>query len=151
MKTFSTAYNRPEGSSLDQKDQSSKTKQSEKDNCDINKIMERFNRTGQLPRLRTIEPIFGDVRTPDYQTAQQLIIDAKKAFMELPSKVRQYFGHDPQNYVKALTNPSEETKKALLKFGLMVESQPTTDDTLREIAKNTKPESKKPSGNSTPT
>ena len=48
---FFTRFDAPEGSKIDQTGQKSKTRQSEADACDINKIMERFNRTGRLPMM----------------------------------------------------------------------------------------------------
>lgn len=144
-------YDRPMGSTIDQSGQRSRTRQSEKDNCDINKIMERFNRTGQLPQMRTTPPQYGDARIVDYQTAQQIIKDAKSAFNELPAKVRQEFGHDPQNYLQALSDTSKDNVQKLLKLGILIEREEEPKEVLKRIASNTKKDAEKSSGNSTPT
>jgi len=54
MKTkFKANYEPSQGSEFNQEGQISRAVQSEADNCDINKIMERFNRTGKLPIMQT--------------------------------------------------------------------------------------------------
>lgn len=122
------------------------TVQSEKDSCDINKIMERFNRTGQLPHMISRAPTYGDARVVDYQTAQQIVIDAQKQFNSLPSATRKHFGNDPQNFMSAISdayeNPSEEKTRKLLDLGILMEVKESSDQILSRIAKNTEKEEK---------
>lgn len=139
---FYTRYNAPEGSSIDQSGQKSRTKQSEADNCDINKIMERFNRSGKLPVMQTQPARYGDARVVDYQTAQNLIKEAKEQFMALPSKVRKAFGNDPQSFLSSIGDPSEENIANLKKLGILIERKPTPEEVLNQIAQNTKPAEK---------
>lgn len=141
---FHTRFNPPEGSVIDQTNQLSRTRQSEADSCDINKIMERFNRTGKLPVMQTQPPQYGDARVVDYTTAQQIVIDAKKQFMSLPADTRKAFGNDPQAFLNAIGDYSEDNQKNLLKLGILVPKQETPEQTLKEIARNTKPEAKLP-------
>jgi len=148
---FYTRFNAPQGSQLDQSGQKSRTRQSEKDNVDINKIMERFNRTGQLPTIRTVPPQYGDARVVDFATAQQIVKDAKSSFNSLPAKARQHFGHDPQNFLKAISDRSEGNVKKLLELGILVQQEETPQETLKAIAKNTEKALAKNSGNSNPT
>ena len=135
---FYTKYDRPKKDfALDQKGEPSLTRQSEADQCDINKIMERFDRTGQLPVSLKAQPQYGDARTVDFQTAKQIVIDAEKAFKELPAKARQHFGHDPENMLKALSDTSEGNAKKLIELGILVEKEEDPTQTLQRIAKNT--------------
>jgi len=132
----------------------SRVRQSEKDTCDVNKIMERFNRTGQLPIVQRVPPQYGDARAVDFQTAQQIVKDAQDSFNKLPSKVREHFGHSPQNYLKGISDTSEDNQKVLHKLGILVEREPTEKDLLKEVVKNTKKVEKdleKKPGNSNPT
>ncbi|UOF78624.1 scaffold protein [Microviridae sp.] len=140
---FYTKYNPPkhegfatEGESL--------TRQSEADACDINKIMERFDRTGQLPVSMKAPPRFGDARMVDFQTAKQIVIEAENAFKELPAETRKYFGHDPKNMLEAISNATEADKADLLKLGIIVEKQTDPVDVLQQIAKNTEKVDSKP-------
>lgn len=43
----------------------------------------------------TRQPIWGDFTALDFQTYQDTILDAKRAFAALPSPVRRHFGNDP--------------------------------------------------------
>lgn len=151
QRKFYTRFDPPMGSELNQEGQSTKVRQSEKDNCDINKIMERFNRTGQLPSVKQIPPRYGEAIPVDYQTALQIVKESKDAFNQLPAKARQYFGHDPQNFMLALQDTSEDNTKKLLELGILQTIKPTPEDTLQQIAENTKKSEEKPSGNSNPT
>lgn len=136
---FFTRFDAPEGSKIDQTGQKSKTRQSEADACDINKIMERFNRTGRLPMMQSVPPQYGDARVVDYQTAQNLIKDAKKQFLTLPAKVRKAFGNDPQAFLSALGDNSPENAKRLLELGVLVKAKETPEEMLQRIADNTNP------------
>lgn len=135
--TFKTRYDRTKKVTLNQKGEKSKTRQSEADSCDINKIMERFNRTGQLPRMQSLPPQYGDARIVDYQTAMQIVKDSNDAFMQLPATTRRHFGDSPQNFMSALQDPSDDMKKQLLKLGVLVERKPDEKELLNAIAKNT--------------
>lgn len=136
---FYTRFNPPEGSTIDQSEQKSRTVQSESDQCDINKIMERFNRSGKLPSMQTIPAQYGDARVVDFATAQQIVKDAKNQFASLPAQTRKHFGNDPQAFLNALNDQSEDNQKNLLKLGILVERKPTPEEVLSRIAENTKP------------
>lgn len=86
-------------------DDVSLTKQSFADECDINKIVERFLHTGQLPQNVSL-PQFGDYsQTLDYQTALNLVIEAQDAFMQFPHDVRARFSNDPAQFLDFVNNP----------------------------------------------
>lgn len=148
---FKNRYSPSQGRVLDQTGEESLTRQSEADSCDINKIMERFTRTGQLPVTVNIPARYGDARIPDFQTAQQIVNDAKNAFNELPAKVRQHFGHDPKNFLEALNSPSPEVVDLFLQNGVAIEREESPQQVLKQIAKNTEKSLEKKSGNSDPT
>lgn len=137
---FFTRFDRPETDfAFSQEGEVSMTRQSEAESCDINKIMERFDRTGQFPISMKAPPLYGDARMVDFQTAKQIVIDAEAAFKELPAKTRQHFGHDPQNMLAALSDTSEANRNKLLELGMLVEREESPELTLQRIAKNTEP------------
>lgn len=137
---FKNRYTPSEGSTLDQSGQKSRTVQSEADTCDINKIMERFDRTGKLPMTQVQPPRYGDARVVDFATAQQIVKDAKDQFAQLPALTRKHFGNDPQAFLEALNDQSEDNMKNLLKLGILIPKQETPEDVLKQIAQNTKKE-----------
>jgi len=132
---FYTRYDRPKKDFGLKCEDESLTRQSEADSADINKIMERFDRTGQLPHVMKAPPQYGDARIVDFQTAKQIVIDAELAFNELPAKARQYFNHDPENLMSALTDPKKE--QDLLDLGIIVQRDTDPLDVLKQIASNT--------------
>jgi len=120
----------------------SKVRKSQKDECDINKIMERFNRTGKLPTMQTRPPQYGDARVLDYQGAQNLIKEAKQQFMALPAIARKAFGNDPQVFLEAINDNSQENVEKLLKLGILIPRKESPEEVLNRIAENTKPAEK---------
>lgn len=90
-----------------------RTVQEFKDECDINVIMERFGRTGEVP---------GDFRAPvsgdftgisDFHTAMNMVRQAQESFDSLPAQLRQRFNHDPQSLMQFLEDGSnlDEARK----------------------------------------
>lgn len=133
---FHTRFNPPKDPGF-KTDGESLTRQSEADACDINKIMERFDRTGQLPTVMKAAPMYGDARIVDFQTAKQIVIEAENQFKELSPEARKYFNHDPQNLLNAITDASETVQNKLLELGILVQREETPQDVLKQIAKNT--------------
>lgn len=95
-----------------------RTQQQFQEECDINTIVERFGITGQLPNnLRMpIQEEFID--TMDYQTALNKLMEADKAFMELPAAVRKEFQNDAGRFVDFVSNP--ENVEQCREWGLAV-------------------------------
>lgn len=73
----------------------SATKQSFKDECDINVIMKRYEQSGVLQHLARGEPQYVDASSLDYQASMELVVAAREQFMALPSRVRERFQNDP--------------------------------------------------------
>lgn len=74
--------------------------QSQKDDADINVIVERFGITGQLPQSAVL-PRYEDFdEIFDYRTAMDAVVAADRAFLALPAKIRARFGNDPQQFVE---------------------------------------------------
>lgn len=136
---FYTRFNPAPKITLCQKGEKTRTVQSEKDSCDVNKIMERFNRTGQVSHIVSAQPQFQDnTSTLPYEEALMTIQHAQEQFMSLPAKTRQYFGQDPKNFVETILNPSEGDLKFFREAGIVVDHHPPVEQILLEqIAKNT--------------
>lgn len=111
---FRTAYRHgarvgdtvPEGESL--------TKQAFKDECDINRIVRRFIKTGQIPRGRP-GAAFGDFTgVGDFQAMQNKVLAARVAFMQLPAAVRARFGNDPAQLIEFLGDKANQAEAVRL-------------------------------------
>lgn len=86
-------------------DEEDMTQQSDKDDCDINVIMQRYATTGQLPQVQAkwLSGDFSDIT--DFRDAQDRIIGAREAFNELPALVREKFNNDPGEFIEFASNP----------------------------------------------
>lgn len=80
--------------------------------CDINSLMERYEKTGFLPdHLNRGEPRYLDVSdVPDLMQAHQVLQDATAAFMSLPATVRRDFDNDPIKFINFAENPENIEK-----------------------------------------
>ncbi|WNK12446.1 MAG: internal scaffolding protein [Microvirus sp.] len=94
-----------------------RTKQSFKDECDINTIMAQYMRTGILDNLNKRPPRYIDASGIEFQASMQLIADAKQAFSALPSQLRDRFHNDPARFLHFLDNP--ENREEAIKLGLV--------------------------------
>lgn len=103
-----------------------RTQQNFKDECDINVIMERFGKTGQLPaNMRT--PSFEDYSSvTDFHSAMNAIRSASEDFMRMPAHIRARFDNDPQLYLEffADNRNRDEAKKLGLIMPDPVEPSP---------------------------
>jgi phage internal scaffolding protein len=77
-----------------------RTQQEFKDECDINVIMERFGRTGELPDDYRA-PVSGDFTgITDFHSAMNAVRQAQESFNELPAELRARFNFDPQRLIE---------------------------------------------------
>lgn len=98
------------------------TKQSEKDACDINRIMRRYEATGMLEHTSRIQGVFSDVSDAvDYQSALHVVDSATNAFYSLSAKVRKRFNNNPAELLDFVRNPAN--RKEALDLGLLREQQ----------------------------
>jgi phage internal scaffolding protein len=94
-----------------------RAQQHHKDECDINVILERFGKTGQVP-VNAISGTYGDFSgVHDYHTAMNALIAAESEFAALPAQLRNKFANDPANLVQFLDNP--ENRAEAEKLGLV--------------------------------
>ena len=96
-------------SDIDTRGDKIRTKQSAKNECDINQILARYLRTGVVSpeNMAKRQAVFGDVsETPDFHAAQNQVIAAKDAFMTLPAKIRSRFANDPGQLLDFCADPN---------------------------------------------
>jgi len=89
-------------------------KQSEKDSCDINVILRRYEKTGILPDLIKQDPQYGDFAdVPDFQAAHAIVSMAMAQFEALDAPLRKRFDNDPAQFLAFATDKAnlEEMRK----------------------------------------
>lgn len=93
------------------------TKQSFKDECDINRIMARYQATGLLPNINEMPPQYLDVTGLDFQEHQNFIAGAFSMFHELPSALRARFSNNPGEFLDFCSH--EKNRPELAEMGLL--------------------------------
>ena len=82
------------------------TRQEFADECDLNVLMARYEKTGLLPQHPNARPVYGDFADlPTFQEAQHIIMAASDAFASLPARVRKEFDNDPAKFVEFASDP----------------------------------------------
>lgn len=124
-KKIYSLLNRPKGSTL-QFGNKDLTQQQFKNDADINEIVRRAKKTGSLidPSIKVGRvPQFGDFSgVVDYHTAQNQLIEAKNAFMQLDPYVRQRFRNDPHELIEFLSD--DKNRDEAEKLGLVSRKMP---------------------------
>lgn len=104
-------------SGLDFKNDRGLTKQSQKDDADINVITRRYEKTGVLPDLIRAEPRYGDFTdVPSYQASLHIVAHAEEQFAALDAHTRARFQNDPAKFLEFATNPASLDE--MVKMGL---------------------------------
>ena len=75
------------------------TKQAFKEECDVNQIMKKYQKTGVIDHVNRFGGDYGFADSGDFHQAMSLIADAQTMFNELPSQAREHFGNDPARFL----------------------------------------------------
>jgi len=122
-------------------------KQSFKDECDINKIMAKFQKTGVLNHYAKHAPSYQDIPALEYSDALNIIATADTMFEELPSETRKQFDNDPEKFLEFVNNPEnleEMREMGLAKPGQHLPQAPqSTQSNESGGGKGKEPEAKK--------
>jgi len=110
---------RPHSITFDKKE--GMTKQSFRDECNINKIMAKFQRTGLINHYAKHAPQYMDIPAIDYHEALNIVADAESMFEELPSTIRAQFENDPHKFLEFVQDPNNLDK--MREMGLAKPSQ----------------------------
>ena len=136
--TFVTAYGPKNRQPMFFPPEEGKTKQEFKDECDIHSILKRYQETRTAEHINHRQAVFADVTALDFQTAMNVMADARSAFASLPSEVRDRFKNDPAEllaFVEDEANAEEAAELGLLSpEGIAAIAQRAKDAEAAEIA-----------------
>lgn len=103
-----------------------KTKESFRDECDINNILRRFRDKGQVPTNVKTNPVYLDTSNiGDYQQSLNVVIKAKESFDSLPAKVKERFHNDPWSFLNFASDA--RNIQEMVSLGLAVQAAPQGD------------------------
>lgn len=94
----------------------SRTKQAFAKDADINRILERFRKTGTLPPGKGVPEYLDVSEVGDYKTAMDQLIQAEEDFRMLPYDVREACDHNAGKFLDMMADP--EDRKILESKGL---------------------------------
>lgn len=95
----------------------SKTQQHFADECNINKMLNRYSQTGLINQNKRTPKFMNLIGVPQYLEAQSLVIRAQEQFAGLPAEIRARFGHNPAQLLSFLDN--ESNRPEAIKLGLI--------------------------------
>lgn len=101
----------------------SRAKQSFKEECDINTIVERFGITYQMPAGIEMPNNQDFSEVEDFHTAMNAIAKSREAFEKLPADLRYRFHNNPAEFVDFCSDDNNRTEAE--KWGLV---QPKTPE-----------------------
>lgn len=88
-----------------------RTQQAFKPECDINRIMQKYQKVGQFGHVTQATAAYGDFSTAqDYMASVQSCRDAQADFDGLPSSIRDRFKNDPGALLDFLNNQENEAE-----------------------------------------
>ena len=93
-----------------------RTEQCHRDECDINKIIAKYDRTGVLNHVNDFEARYEDLTGLDYQTMLNTVANANSMFEGLPSEIRNQFANDPANFISFMDD--ENNNEQMYEMGL---------------------------------
>ncbi len=108
-----------------------RTKQSFKDECDINLIMQRAAQGGTISHVTKYEGMYADFSDYNFGIHIQKLTEGREVFDALPAEVRREFGQSPQAFFDHVNDPVNMAKPD---FGLPALAKPGTQ--LRKISEN---------------
>ncbi len=83
-----------------------RTKQCHKDECDINKIMARFEKTGTISHMAKYEVVYADFSDYDFHAHITKLAQGREVFDDLPGELRKEFAHSPQAFFEYVNDPA---------------------------------------------
>jgi hypothetical protein len=114
------------------------TIQSEKDNCDINVIMNRYATCGTPLPYRTdgVQPVYADVsELGDYMENYQRCKQAEEMFNALPSALRKELDNNPANLIPFIQDKKNESR--CIEYGLI--NKPIVEAPKAPVVVNSNP------------
>lgn len=91
-------------------------KQEFKDECDINVLMKRYQKTGLFPQPAATPRYVNNIGAPTYQESLGIVMEAQSMFASLNSELRKRFDNDPAKFLEFCSDPKNGDE--LIKLGL---------------------------------
>lgn len=118
----------------------SRTKQEFLEESNINNIMARYQKTGQITHLANGTPKYGDFATAeDYYSASNRVLEAQHTFDALPASVRDRMENNPANLISFMDDPDNLDEAVELGLVILREDPPTPPERPPEATEEPPP------------
>lgn len=118
----------------------SMTVQADKDKCDINKIMDRYHKSGMVTHLSGRGGSYLDVSEfQGYRESLEIVRHADEAFAGLSAKVRDRFKNDPVQLLAFLSDPKNREEAESLGLVQKRDSRPVATEKVDTATGEVKP------------
>ena len=105
----------------------SRTKQSFKEETEINNIVARYQETGLLDHINKHGPRYNEMPSQDdFAEAMNLVTSSRSMFNELPANLRNRFGNDPAQFLDFVGD--ENNREEMISLGLLPHPEPGPDE-----------------------
>ncbi len=91
-----------------------RTKQSFRDETDINQILKRAQKSGTISHMTKFQPRYGDFSNFDFLEAQVMLAKGGTIFDELPVELRREFNQSPAEFFDYVNDPANKERLAEL-------------------------------------
>jgi len=117
------------------------TKQSFTDECDINTIMRKYQKTGAIDHVNKHEASYGYATSDTFQEALETVARGKQMFEELPSSIRTKFENDPAKFLDFVQDNNNQAEMVEIGLAHKLQQDPNTTTAKKGEAQKTEPES----------
>lgn len=93
------------------------TQQQFKNECDINQILKKYQKTGAFNHANTHSPNYDFASALDFRESMEIVQNAQSMFQELPSSIRAKFHNNPEEFLDFTQNP--ENASEMVSLGLI--------------------------------
>lgn len=116
-------------------DKPSRTKQAHKDECDINRIMAKYQKTGAIAHLSKYRPAYAELTGESFMEMMHKVKAAETMFDDLPASLRKKFNGNPADFLRFVQNPANLPE--MVSLGLAVKTEtPVKDDPIVDPVPN---------------
>lgn len=118
---------RTKGRTYQKVDSVTLTQQQFKDECDINTILAKYQKTGAITHANNHSPEYSFATSLNFRESMEIVTRAQEMFSELPSSIRNKFRNNPEEFMDFVQNPENASEMAEL--GLTPKEAPPTPPT----------------------
>lgn len=109
------------------------TEQAHKDICDVNRIIQKYDKTGLITHVAKMEAEFGDLTGADFREMMTTVAEVQQQFEQMPARIRARFGNDPGQLLTFME--SGDNREEAIRLGLIRnDSDPARDGLGEHVA-----------------